>query len=203
MQRLAKLGFSQSYTYFSWRNTKQEITEYLTELTKEQVCEFMRPNLWPNTPDILPEALQVGGRPAFLSRFVLAATLGPNYGIYGPAFELGENQPLRPGGEEYLNSEKYEIRDWDLNAPHSIAGVIATVNRARRENPALHASHDLFFHPTDNPYLIAYSKTSREGNNAILTVVNLDYFHRQSGWVTLDLERLHLRPARASRCWMR
>jgi starch synthase (maltosyl-transferring) len=194
MQRLAKLGFSQSYTYFSWRNTKQEITEYLTELTKARVCEFMRPNLWPNTPDILPEALQVGGRPAFLCRFVLAATLGPNYGIYGPAFELGENQPLRPGSEEYLNSEKYEIRHWNLDAPHSIAGVIATVNRARRENPALHANHDLVFHPTDNPYLIAYSKTSREGNNAILTVVNLDYFHRQSGWVTLDLEKLHLRP---------
>ncbi|MGA8159236.1 MAG: alpha-1,4-glucan--maltose-1-phosphate maltosyltransferase [Acidobacteriaceae bacterium] len=194
MQRLAKVGFSQSYTYFSWRNTKQEITEYLTELTRERVSEFMRPNLWPNTPDILPETLQVGGRPAFLSRFVLAATLGPNYGIYGPAFELGENQPIRPGSEEYLNSEKYEIRDWNLDAPQSIAGVMATVNRARRENPALHANHDLFFHPTDNPYLIAYSKTSREGNNVILTVVNLDYFHRQSGWVTLDLERLHLRP---------
>ncbi|MGB7169897.1 MAG: alpha-1,4-glucan--maltose-1-phosphate maltosyltransferase, partial [Acidobacteriaceae bacterium] len=194
MQRLAKVGFSQSYTYFSWRNTKQEITEYLTELTRERVSEFMRPNLWPNTPDILPETLQVGGRPAFLSRFVLAATLGPNYGIYGPAFELGENQPIRPGSEEYLNSEKYEIRDWNLDAPQSIAGVMATVNRARRENPALHANHDLFFHPTDNPYLIAYSKTSPEGNNVILTVVNLDYFHRQSGWVTLDLERLHLRP---------
>ncbi|HEX4064438.1 MAG TPA: alpha-1,4-glucan--maltose-1-phosphate maltosyltransferase [Acidobacteriaceae bacterium] len=194
MQRLAKLGFTQSYTYFTWRNTKQELTEYFTELTKTKVCEYMRPNLWPNTPDILSEALQIGGRPAFLARFVLAATLGPNYGIYGPAFELGENKPLRPGSEEYLHSEKYEIRHWNLGAPESIAGTIATVNRARRENPALHASHDLFFHETDNPYLIAYSKSNRDATNFILTIVNLDFFHLQSGWVTLDLNRLNLRP---------
>lgn len=193
MQRLAKLGFSQSYTYFTWRNTKQELTEYFTELTQTKVHEFMRPNLWPNTPDILSETLQVGGRPAFLSRLVLAATLGPNYGIYGPAYELGENKPIRPGSEEYLNSEKYEIRHWNLDAPHSIDGTIATVNRARRENPALHASHDLSFHYTDNPYLIAYSKASPDGSNFVLTVVNLDSFHTQSGWVNLDLERLRLR----------
>jgi starch synthase (maltosyl-transferring) len=192
MQRLAKLGFSQSYTYFTWRNTKQELTDYLTELTHARVCQFMRPNLWPNTPDILPEALQIGGRPAFLSRVVLAATLGPNYGIYGPAFELGENVPIRPGSEEYLNSEKYEIREWNLDAPHSIAGTIADINHARRENPALHANHELFFHPTDNPYLIAYSKSSRDGSNTMLTVVNLDPFHTQMGWVDLDLERLRL-----------
>jgi starch synthase (maltosyl-transferring) len=194
MQRLAKLGFTQSYTYFTWRNTKQELTEYLTELTKTKVCEYMRPNLWPNTPDILSEPLQIGGRPAFLARLVLAATLGPNYGIYGPAFELGENKPLRPGSEEYLHSEKYEIRHWDLDSPHSIAGTIANVNRARRENPALHANHDLFFHATDNPYLIAYSKSNRDASNFILTVVNLDFFHTQSGWITLDLDRLQLRP---------
>jgi starch synthase (maltosyl-transferring) len=195
MQRLAKLGFTQSYTYFSWRNTKQELTEYLTELTHSRVREFLRPNLWPNTPDILPEALQIGGRPAFLMRVVLAATLGSSYGIYGPAFELGENQALRPGSEEYLNSEKYEIREWNLDAPHSIAGAIADVNRARRENAALHASHELFFHPTDNPYLIAYSKASHDGGNVVLTVVNLDPFHKQIGWVDLDLDRLHVRPA--------
>jgi len=193
MQRLAKLGFSQSYTYFSWRNTKQELTEYLTELTQTRVREFLRPNLWPNTPDILPEALQIGGRPAFLMRVALAATLGPNYGIYGPAFELGENEPLRPGSEEYLNSEKYQIREWNLDAPHSIADAIAEINRARRENAALHANHELFFHSTDNPYLIAYSKTSRDGSNVVLTVVNLDPFHTQIGWVDLDLERLHVR----------
>ncbi len=193
MQRLAKLGFSQSYTYFTWRNTKQELTEYFTELTQTPVREFLRPHLWPNTPDILSETLQVGGRPAFLSRAVLAATLGPNYGIYGPAFELLENKPIRPGSEEYLNSEKYEIRHWNLDALESIAATIASVNRARRENAALRASHDLFFHPTDNPYLIAYSKSSRDGSNTVLTVVNLDAFHTQSGWVTLDLERLRLR----------
>jgi starch synthase (maltosyl-transferring) len=193
MQRLAKLGFSQSYTYFTWRNTKQEIAEYLTELTQTRVREFMRPNLWPNTPDILSETLQIGGRPAFLSRVVLAATLGPNYGIYGPAYELGENKPLRPGSEEYLNSEKYEIRHWDLDAPHSIDTTIASINRARRENAALHANHELHFHPTDNPYLIAYSKSSRDGTNVVLTVVNLDSFHTQPGWVNLDLDRLRLR----------
>src|SRR6202167_2650259 len=155
MQRLAKVGFTQSYTYFTWRNTKQELTDYMTELTHARVCEFMRPNLWPNTPDILPESLQIGGRSALLSRVVLAATLGPSYGIYGPAYELGENQPMRVGGEEYLNSEKYEVRDWHLDAAQSINSEIAEINRARRENTALHASHELFFHPTDNPYLIA------------------------------------------------
>jgi starch synthase (maltosyl-transferring) len=194
MQRLAKLGFSQSYTYFTWRNTKQELTDYFTELTQTRVREYMRPNLWPNTPDILHETLQVGGRPAFLSRIVLAATLGPNYGIYGPAYELLENTPVRPGSEEYLNSEKYQIRDWDLAAPHSIAGAIANINRARRENPALHANHDLHFHSTDNPYLISYSKSSADGSNHVLTVVNLDSFHRQSGWIDLNLGQLGLRP---------
>ena len=194
MQRLAKVGFTQSYTYFSWRNTKQELTEYMTELTHDRVCQFMRPNLWPNTPDILPEPLQIGGRPAFLSRVVLAATLGPNYGIYGPAYELIENKPIRAGSEEYLNSEKYEIRDWDLDAPHSIAAAIADINRARRENAALHASRGLFFHPTDNPYLIAYSKLSRDRSNTVLMVVNLDPFHVQTGWVDLNLERLQVRP---------
>ena len=193
MQRLAKVGFTQSYTYFTWRNTKQELTDYMTELTHARVCEFMRPNLWPNTPDILPELLQIGGRPAFLTRVVLAATLGPSYGIYGPAYELGENQPMRVGSEEYLNSEKYEIRDWHLDAPQSISGAITQINRARRENAALHASHELFFHPTDNPYLIAYSKSTRDGSNVVLTVVNLDAFHTQLGWVDLDLERLQLR----------
>jgi starch synthase (maltosyl-transferring) len=193
MQRLAKLGFSQSYTYFAWRNSKQELTEYFTELTQTRVREYLRPNLWPNTPDILTETLQIGGRPAFLGRLVLAATLGPNYGIYGPAFELGQNKPIRPGSEEYLNSEKYEIREWNLDAPYSIAETIAAVNRARRENTALHASHNLFFHPTDNPYLIAYSKSSRDGSNSVLTVVNLDSFHTQAGWVSLDLGALRLR----------
>lgn len=195
MQRLAKLGFSQSYTYFTWRNTRQELEEYLIELTEGRSREYLRPNLWPNTPDILPEPLQIGGRPAFITRLVLAATLGPSYGIYGPAYELGENAPMRAGGEEYLNSEKYEIRDWDLAAPQSIAGVITAVNQARHGNAALHANHDLFFHPTDNPYLIAYSKATKDESNRVLVVVNLDPFHTQSGWVDLDLAKLGLESA--------
>ena len=126
MYRLAKLGFSQSYTYFTWRNTKSELTGYFTELTKTTVREYLRPNLWPNTPDILPELLQVGGRPAFMLRLLLAATLGASYGIYGPAFELGENQPKEPGSEEYLNSEKYETQ--------------ALGSRIADEHPALYHS---------------------------------------------------------------
>ncbi len=134
MYRLAKLGFSQSYTYFTWRYGKREFIEYLTELTQTEVCEYFRPNLWPNTPDILPEHLQQGGRTAFQARLVLAATLSSNYGIYGPAFELMEHEPLKPGSEEYLNSEKYEIRNWDLDRPDSLREFISRVNRARREN---------------------------------------------------------------------
>jgi len=195
MQRLAKLGFSQSYTYFTWRNTKQELTDYFTDLTQSAVHEYLRPNLWPNTPDILPEPLQIGGRPAFIARLVLAATLGASYGIYGPAFELGEHEPLRPGSEEYLHSEKYEIRDWNLDAPESIADVISAVNRARRENSALHANHDLAFHSTDNPSLLAYSKASRDAGNVVLTVVNLDAFHTQTGWIDLNLDRLRIGPS--------
>jgi starch synthase (maltosyl-transferring) len=192
MQRLAKLGFSQSYTYFTWRNTKQELTEYLEELTQTKVKEYFRPNFWPNTPDILHKSLQVGGRPAFISRLVLAATMSSNYGIYGPAFELGENKPFREGSEEYLNSEKYELKHWDLDGPQSLRSIIAAVNRARRENPALQAMANLHFHATDNPQLIAYSKANSDGSNVILTIVNLDPFYTQSGWVALDPDRLGL-----------
>ncbi|MBX6752672.1 MAG: alpha-1,4-glucan--maltose-1-phosphate maltosyltransferase [Thermorudis peleae] len=190
MYHLAKLGFSQSYTYFAWRNTKWELESYFTELTQTPVREYFRPNLWPNTPDILTEYLQLGGRPAFLTRLVLAATLGANYGIYGPAFELCENQPLAPGSEEYLNSEKYEIRHWQLDAPQSLAPIIARVNRIRRENPALQQDWTLRFHPTTNDQLIAYTKTTDDRSNIILTVVNLDPHYTQSGWVTLPLEEL-------------
>jgi starch synthase (maltosyl-transferring) len=192
MARLAKLGFSQSYTYFTWRNTKQEITEYLEQLTMTEVREYFRPNFWPNTPDILPESLQIGGRPAFMSRLVLAATLGTNYGIYGPAFELQENIPAKPGSEEYLNSEKYELKQWDIHDQKSLAPLIRSVNRARHENAALQANHELTFHATDNPYLICYSKRSPGGENTVLAVVNLDPFHVQAGWVDLDLGKLGL-----------
>lgn len=192
MERLAKLGFSQSYTYFTWRNTKQELTSYFQELTGTKVREYFRPNLWPNTPDILHEQLQIGGRPAFIARFVLATTLGTNYGIYGPAFELLERVPAKPGSEEYLNSEKYELKHWNLDDPRSLAPLIASVNRARRENTALQTNYGLFFHATDNPSLICYSKKSVDGANVILVVVNLDPFHVQAGWVDLNLEQLGL-----------
>jgi starch synthase (maltosyl-transferring) len=192
MYQLAKLGFTQSYTYFTWRNSKAELTDYFTKLTKAPVREYFRANLWPNTPDILPEVLQMGGRPAFMLRLLLAATLGANYGIYGPAFELGENTPREPGSEEYLNSEKYEIKNWDLESPGSIGHFIARINRIRRDNPALQQDRSLTFHETDNPHLICYSKASEDRSNVIIVVVNLDWAHTQSGWVTLDLDSLGL-----------
>jgi starch synthase (maltosyl-transferring) len=185
MYRLAKLGFSWSYTYFTWRNEKQELADYLTEITKPPVSEFFRPSLWPNTPDILHAFLQRGGRPAFQARFVLAATLAASYGIYGPAFELGENVPREPGSEEYLNSEKYQQRVWDLASPKSLRGLIATVNRARREHPALQSNERLTFHEIDNDQLIAYSKQSADGSDIILAVVSLDPFEPQGGVLEL------------------
>jgi starch synthase (maltosyl-transferring) len=192
MYRLAKLGFSQSYTYFAWRNNKQELTEYFNELSQTEIHEYFRPNLWPNTPDILPEFLQVGGRPAFMLRFILAATLGASYGIYGPAFELCENAPFRPGSEEYLNSEKYELKHRDLKSIWSLKEFIARINGIRRNNSALQSNRNLRFHPTDNPSLICYSKTTEDLSNIILVIVNLDSFHMQSGFVDLDLSSLGL-----------
>ncbi len=194
MYHLAKLGFSQSYTYFTWRNEKRELTEYFTELTRTEVEEFFRPNLWPNTPDILTEQLQQGGSPAFMIRLVLAATLGASYGIYGPAFELMENRPKEPGSEEYLDSEKYEIKDWDIDRADSLRGVIARVNRIRRENLPLQSNRNLRFHPVDNDQLICYSKATDDLFDLILVVVNLDYRWRQSGWVELPLEELGMDP---------
>jgi starch synthase (maltosyl-transferring) len=190
MHRLAQLGFSQSYTYFPWRNTKRELTYYFTELISGEPAEYFRPSLWLNTPDILPEMLQVGGRPAFMLRLLLAATLGASYGIYGPAFELGENTPKEAGSEEYRNSEKYEIKHWDLDSPHSMRHFIARLNRIRRENPALHRNASLTFHETDNPNIICYSKTSEDRSNVIIVVVNLDWAHTQSGWVTINTDVL-------------
>jgi starch synthase (maltosyl-transferring) len=191
MAYLAKAGFTQSYTYFTWRNTSWELREYLTELTRTPLAEYFRPNFWPNTPDILPEHLQVGGRPAFIARLVLAATLSSSYGIYGPAFELLDNTPLAPGREEYLNSEKYEIKNWQ-DRPDNLRELIAVVNRVRNENPALHSNTTLRFHPTTNEQLLAYSKTSDDGANAMLMVVSLDPHFTQSGFVELDLDALDL-----------
>ena len=192
MYRLAKLGFTQSYTYFAWRNTRWELEAYLRELTQTEVAEYFRPNFWPNTPDILTEYLQTGGRPAFIARFVLAATLAASYGVYGPAFELCEHQPREAGSEEYLHSEKYEIRDWDLDAPQSLESLIARVNRIRQQNSALQGNGSLRFHPVDNDQLICYSKRSEDGANPIIVAVNLDPHHRQAGMVELRLDQLGL-----------
>jgi starch synthase (maltosyl-transferring) len=197
MYRLAKVGFSQSYTYFAWRNTKQELTDYFSELAHTEVREYFRPNLWPNTPDILTEFLQVGGRPAFMIRLILAATLGASYGIYGPAYELCENIPFRPGSEEYLNSEKYELKHRDLDSPLSLKDLIARINRIRKQNPALQSDRNLRFHSTDNPSLICYSKTNEDLSSVIVVVVNLDSFHAQTGWIDLDLGSLGLEPDQA------
>jgi starch synthase (maltosyl-transferring) len=191
MHRLAKLGFTQSYTYFTWRNTREELTAYFTELTEGPGRDYFRPNGWPNTPDILPEHLQFGGRAAFMARLVLAATLCGNYGIYGPAFELLENTPREPGTEEYLHSEKYELRRWDIDRPDSLAPFITRVNVARRDNAALQRDGGLRFVDVDNDELLAYAKIADDGN-AVLIVVNLDPHHVQSGWVSLDLEQLGL-----------
>ena len=192
MHRLAKLGFTQSYTYFAWRNTKPELVEYFTELAQAPSREYFRPNLWPNTPDILTEYLQFNGRAGFMVRLTLAATLGASYGIYGPAFELQVNEPREPGSEEYLDSEKYQRRVWDLERADSLAPFIARVNRIRRDNPALQSDWSLHFHDSDNEALIAYSKRSAEGDNTLLCVVNLDPHHAQSGWLDLDLAVLGL-----------
>jgi len=191
MHRLAKAGFTQSYTYFTWRISKRDLTEYFTELTSGPGRDYYRPNVWPNTPDILHEALQLGLRPVFALRLVLAATLSANYGIYGPAFELMESRPREPGSEEYLDSEKYQLRHWDLTRADSLRYLIARLNRIRNDNPPLQADHSLRFCPIDNEALIAYLKTDSSGA-AILTIVNLDPYKEQSGWVELDLSALQL-----------
>lgn len=196
MQRLAKLGFSQSYTYFTWRNTKAELESYMTELTRAPLAEYLRPNLWPNTPDILTEYLQHGGRPAFVSRLVLAATLSATYGVYGPAFELFEAAAREPGSEEYLDSEKYQLRRWDLDRADSLAPLMRRINGIRRDNPALRDNRSLRFHTIDNEALIAYSKASADGTNLIVCVVNLDPHHRQAGWLDLPLEPLGIASSR-------
>jgi starch synthase (maltosyl-transferring) len=186
MRYLAKCGFSQSYSYFTWRNTAAELQEYFTELTQTDVREYMRPNLFANTPDILHEYLQRGGRPAFAVRLVLAATLGASYGIYS-GFELFENVPVKEGSEEYLDSEKYQIRPRDFDRPDSLSGLIRTINTVRRDHPALQHDHGLNFHPTDNPELLCYSKRSVDGADLVLSVVNVDPFHMQHGYVRLPI----------------
>ncbi|BDH07714.1 alpha-1,4-glucan--maltose-1-phosphate maltosyltransferase [Streptomyces seoulensis] len=192
MHTLAQIGFQQSYTYFTWRNSKQELTEYLTELSGDAAA-YMRPNFFPNTPDILHAYLQQGGRPAFEVRAILAATLSPAWGIYS-GYELCENQPLKAGSEEYGDSEKYQLkpRDWEAAAleGRTIAPLITRLNDIRRQNPALHQLRDIHFHHADQDAVIAYSK--RSGSNTVLVVVNLDPHHTQEATVSLDMPQLGL-----------
>ncbi len=195
MYRLAKLGFSQSYTYFAWRHSRQELTDYLQELTQTETAEFFRPNFWPNTPDILPEILQYGGRPAFMMRLALAATLSSNYGIYGPAFELCVSESL-PGREEYQNSEKYEIKEWTWDQAGNLKDFIAKINQIRKDNPALQSTANIAFQECDNQAILVYSKHDAASNNFILIAVNLDPFHTQTGWIRMPLEQLDLLPGR-------
>lgn len=188
MRTLGEIGFQQSYTYFTWRNDKRELTEYLTELAGETAAS-MRPNFFTNTPDILHAYLQDGGRPAFEARAVLAATLSPSWGVYS-GYELCENTPLRPGSEEYLHSEKYQLRPRDWNSPGSIAPLLARLNEIRRSSPALRQLRDLRFHDADKEAVLVYSKTS--GADTVVTVVNLDPHHTQEATVSLDMPALGL-----------
>ncbi len=189
MYALAKLGFSQSYTYFTWRESAWDLRTYLEELTSPPVVEFFRPNFWPNTPDILPDHLIGAGHGAFALRLVLAATLSSSYGIYGPAYELMENQ-LRPGSGEYLDNEKYELKRWELGRRDNLRPLIKRVNKIRRENPALHDNRRLRFHAAENPSILCYSKRTEDRTNVILVAANVDPVYRQGGFIDLDLGEL-------------
>ncbi len=192
MYNLAKQGFTQSYTYFTWRNTKYDLETYCKELVNTEAREFFRPSFWPNTPDILPEFLQVTNRAGFIQRVALAATLSSNYGIYGPAFELMENTPVEPGKEEYMNSEKYEIKNWDFNSRKNLNKVIGRINKIRQENKALQNTHSLQFHDIDNEALVSFSKKSDDLSNIILVIVNLDPYHTHSGWLRFPLNEFEM-----------
>jgi starch synthase (maltosyl-transferring) len=189
MYRLAKGGFTQSYTYFTWRNTKKEFDEYLTELTQTEVAEFFKPNFWPNTPDILADHLQRAGRSSFVMRAILASTLSSNFGIYGPAFELCVNEPF-PGKEEYVDSEKYEVKAWDWDKPGNIKDVLTKLNKIRRDNPALQMTRNIRFCKVNNEQIMAYYKATADYSNIIIVVVNLDPHHKHSGMVELPLHEL-------------
>jgi starch synthase (maltosyl-transferring) len=190
MAALAKAGFAQSYTYFTWRNFKQEIIDYALELTASDKAEYMRGNFFPNTHDILPRYLQTGGRAAFQARMVLAATLSSVYGIYS-GFELCENTPV-PGKEEYLNSEKYEYKVWDWDRPGNMIPDVTAINAARRAHPALQEYDNLRFHGADDERVLCYAKTTPDRSDRVLVIVSLDPHQPVTTWVHLDLADLHL-----------
>lgn len=189
MERLAKAGFNQSYTYFTWRNTKKELEEYMTELTQTNMRHYFRPNFWPNTPDILPAHLVYGGENAHITRLILAATMSSNYGLYGPVYEFCVNTP-HPGKEEYTDNEKYEIKHWNWDAYTRIKEIITRVNRIRKENMALHDTYNISFAETTNDQIICYGKADKETNNILIIAVNLDFYQTQGAHVKLPLEKL-------------
>ncbi len=201
MYSLAKGGYTQGYTYFTWRNTKAELEAYFEEICNVPVRDFYRPNVWPNTPDILHEQLQVADpaerQSIFKSRAILAATLSANWGIYGPAYELCEGRAAKPspgkkGSEEYLDSEKYQIRHWDHTDPISIAPLLTQLNKIRHAHKALQSNEGLHFHPTQNEQVMCYSKTSTDGADAVIVAVNLDPKAEQTAWIRLRLDWLGL-----------
>ncbi|HYF45099.1 MAG TPA: alpha-1,4-glucan--maltose-1-phosphate maltosyltransferase [Acidimicrobiales bacterium] len=196
MEHLAKIGFSQSYTYFTWRRDAAELREYFEELTQTERVDYMRPNVWPNTPDILSDQLQTGARGMFATRALLAATLCSSYGIYGPAFELLEHEPREPGSEEYRDSEKYQLRSWDHDDPRSLAPLLTRLNHLRHEHPALQTNRTLHFHDVDGDDLLCFSKRSFDGEDVVLVVVNAHGLDRRAGMVHLDLEALGLEEGR-------
>ncbi|KAA0993798.1 alpha-1,4-glucan--maltose-1-phosphate maltosyltransferase [Dyadobacter aurulentus] len=189
MERLGKIGFNQSYTYFTWRNSKWELEQYMYELTKTDQQYYFRPNFWPNTPDILPHHLVEGGENAHITRFILAATLSSNYGLYGPVYEYGVNTP-HPGKEEYTDNEKYEIKQWDWNRYSRTREIITRVNAIRKENTALQTTWNISFAETNNDMVICYMKFDPAENNALLIAVNLDYFNTQGAHIKVPLHLL-------------
>ncbi len=189
MERLAKIGFNQSYTYFTWRNNPWELKQYMLELTKSPMRDYYRPNFWPNTPDILPPVLTHGGEAAYIMRLVLAATLSSNYGLYGPVYEYNINTPY-PGKEENLDSEKYEIKHWDWDKETRTKEILIMINQIRKENPALHNTWNLHFADVENPQMIVYGKNDEASGNIILVAVNMDPYHTQGSWVRLPLKEL-------------
>lgn len=192
MERLAKIGFNQNYTYFTWRQSAAELEEYFTDLSTRTV-DWFRPNAWPNTPDILTEQLQTGGRPAFVTRAILAATLSPSWGVYGPAFELLEHQPVRQGSEEYLDSEKYQLRTWDLDREDSLAPLLQRLNEIRARHRAFRNLDTLRFHRSGDPGLLCFSKTAAgDTGDPVIVVVNLDPNERRSALVDIDLAAIGL-----------
>jgi starch synthase (maltosyl-transferring) len=191
MASLAKVGFTQSYTYFTWRVSKQELTEYMNELVFGPSRNYFRPNFWPNTPDILPYHLQHQGENIFILRLALAATLCSNYGIYGPAYEFYDNMPV-PAREEYINSEKYEIKKHDWKQTNRMTDIITLLNKARKEHPALQSTWNLRFCSIENQNIIAYVKATEDLSDIVLIVVNLDANARQSGFVQLPVDFLKL-----------